>query len=54
MKKLLAVLVILITFGISASSYGASLVYKISISVKGVDYDNRFAKVVSGKRFFVF
>lgn len=37
MKKLLAALVVLIAFGICTPSYGVSLIYKLSISVKGVD-----------------
>lgn len=53
MSKLLAVLVILITFGMSASSYGVSLIYKVSISVKGVDDNSSLPKSSSLKGFLL-
>lgn len=39
MKKLLAGLVVLVMFGTCATSYGYFLIYKVSTSVKGVDYE---------------
>ena len=51
MRKLLAGMVVLVMFGMCASSYGYFLIYKVSTSVKGVDDET--ATTVPMKGYFI-
>ncbi len=53
MKKILAALVVMSILAISASSYGVSLIYRLSLSVKTVDDVTGLAKTIPVKGYLV-